>query len=46
MYEMDTSTCWPAYADRSTSNSVQPLLGPVAAFQVPVVPVGEQSAPW
>src|SRR6266540_1292177 len=45
-YEIDTSTCLPAYADRSIDHSCQPPELPVAAFQVPVVPVGEQSAPW
>jgi hypothetical protein len=28
------------------SNSCQPPELPVAAFQSPVVPCGEQSAPW
>src|SRR5918995_880554 len=45
-YEMDTSTCWPAYADRSTDHSDQPFEVPVAAFQAPVVPVGSQFGPW
>src|SRR5918994_1168918 len=39
-YEMDTSTCWPAYADRSTDHSDHPFEDPVAACQSPVVPVG------
>ena len=45
-YEMDSSTCCPAYADRSTDHSTQPWLEPEAACQSPVVPVGEQSSPW
>src|SRR5829696_2378624 len=42
---IDTSTCLPAYADRSIRQSVQPPELPVAAFHVPVVPVGEQVSP-
>ena len=35
---METSTCLPAYADRSMSHSCQPAELPLAACHVPVVP--------
>ena len=35
-----TSTCCPAYAERSTATCSQAPLTPVKAFQLPVVPVG------
>jgi hypothetical protein len=44
MEVMETSTCFPAYADRSASKSFQPPLLPVAAFQSPVEPCGAQSS--
>ena len=42
---IDTSTCLPANCDRSTRHCCQPPELPVAAFQAPVVPVGEQVSP-
>src|SRR6266545_246936 len=41
-YPMDTSTCLPAYGERSTAHCCHPAELPDAAFQVPVVPVGLQ----
>jgi hypothetical protein len=37
---IDTSTCLPAYALRSTVQSWKPAELPVAAFHAPDVPVG------
>src|SRR5215213_6727498 len=39
-YEIETSTCLPAKAARSTFHSCQPAESPEAAFQAPDVPVG------
>ena len=36
---IETSTCGPGYAERSTWNCCQPLELPFAAFHSPVVPV-------
>ena len=41
-YAIETSTCLPAYRERSTDHCSQPFERPEAAFQVPVVPLGEQ----
>src|SRR5919108_979765 len=45
---METSTCLPAYADRSISQSSQPSERPECAFHSPPVSAlaPEQSAPW
>src|SRR5215211_1807525 len=39
---IDSSTCLPAYCDRSTCHCCQPLELPLAAFHWPVLPVGVQ----
>src|SRR3954471_6520701 len=42
-YAIETSTLWPAYAERSTLHCCQPLELPLAAFQAPVVPLGSHA---
>src|SRR3990172_1606732 len=39
-YAIESSTCLPAYAERSTRHCCQPPEAPENAFHVPVVPVG------